>query len=169
MLATEILDRLCGYAVGADDPAMRWDVRVEVMADEVGSATGRGMTLDVIAAADGDGRLTLICDNHDRRRSGHWGYNELACMLRGKGRGGREVSILVPLGSATFTDLGSTGMLELSPASVTVDQRSGVMTISVEDMGSGVDANGDERPASYASRRVRPLGRPQRKARRLSA
>lgn len=144
-----------------------WGLRVEVSADRVGSATGRDMRLDVIATAEYDDRLVLICENRGRNRSGSWSFNELACLLRGKNTN-REIKILVPLSCARFTDLGATGTLELVPSQVDVNERTGIMTLSVADMGNGTDADGNERPDSYASRHTRPFGLAQRDTRRTA-
>lgn len=164
LLSNDLLSVLDTAFDDCEGSVKSWGLRVEVNADSVGSATGQSMCLDVIATAEYDDRLVLICENGAGRKSGAWSFSELACMLRGRNKS-RDVKILVPLSCAKFTDLGSTGMLELVPSKVTVDERTGIMTLSIEDAGNGCDASGNERPDTYASRHMRPFGmtQPQRR------
>lgn len=162
LLATDLLSVLDDAFDDCAGAVKSWGLRVEVNADRVGSATGRDICLDVIATAEYDDRLILICDNRDGHESGSWSFKELACLLRGK-NAGRAIKILVPLSCAKFTDLGETGTLELIPSKVAINERTGIMTLSIEDAGNGYDAVGNERPSRYTSRHTRSFGLPQRR------
>lgn len=162
MLSTDLLSVLDNAFDDCEGTVKSWGLRVEVNADSVGSATGRNIRLDVIATAEYDDRLVLICDNRNGQGSGSWSFKELACLLRGK-NAERTVKILVPLSCARFTDLGSTGTLELVPSRVAVDERTGIMTLSIEDVGKGTDAVGNERPERYTCKHMRSFGLSQRR------
>jgi hypothetical protein len=162
LLSNDLLSVLDNAFDDCGNTVKSWGLRVEVNADSIGSAMGRNIRLDVIATAEYDNRLVLVCDNRQGHRSGSWGFKELACLLRGRNKS-RELKVLVPLSCAKFTDLGNTGMLELIPSKVVVDERTGIMTLSVEDVGNGCDANGDSRPDSYSCRHIRSFGMSQRR------
>lgn len=162
MLSDDLLSVLDNAFDDCGDAVKSWGLRVEVNADSIGSATGRNIRLDVIATAEYDDRLVLICDNRHGQSSGSWSFKELACLLRGKNES-RTLKILIPLACARFTDLGSTGTLELVPSKVVVDEKTGIMTLSVEDVGKGRDADGNDRPSSYASRHIKSFGMSQRR------
>lgn len=163
MLSTDILTILDGTFDRSRDATRRWDLRVEVSADDVGSATGRHETFDVVAVVDRGDRLVLMCDGGRQGDVGRqWAFSELACILRGRMRG-RAVEVSIPLASARFADIGGTGALELVPAAVEANPDTGVMTISVRGTGSGSDARGRKRPERYTCDRIRSFGIPRRK------
>ena len=162
MLSTDILTILDRTFDRSHDAARRWNLRVEVSADDVGSAVGGRETFDVVAVVDRGDCLVLMCDGGGRRTEKRWAFSELACILRGKNRG-RSIGIAMPLASARFADIEGTGVLELVPASVEANPDTGVMTISVEGKGPGTDASGRPRPDRYTCDRIRPFGIPRRK------
>lgn len=164
MLSNDLLSVLDNAFDACDDAVKSWGLRVEVNADSIGSATGRNICLDVIATAEYDNRLVLICDNKQGQKSGLWSFNELACLLRGRNKS-RAVKVLIPLSCARFTDLGNTGTLELIPSKVVVDEKTGIMTLSLEDVGNGQDATGNDRPDSYACKHIKSFGLSQRRRR----
>lgn len=162
LLSTDLLSVLDNAFDDCEGTVKNWGLRVEVNADSIGSATGRNICLDVIATAEYDNRLVLICDNRHGQESGSWSFGELACLLRGRNKR-RDLKVLIPLSCATFTDLGSTGTLELIPSKVVVDEKTGIMTLSLEDVGKGLDATGNERPGSYSSKHIKSFGMSQRR------
>lgn len=162
LLSNDLLSVLDNAFDDTDGTIKNWGLRVEVNADSIGSATGRSICLDVIATAEYGNRLVLICDNRRHHKSGSWSFNELACLLRGKNKN-RDLKVSIPLSCAKFTDLGSTGTLELVPSKVNVDQRTGIMTLSVEDIGKGRDATGNDRPDRYSSKHIKSFGLSQKR------
>lgn len=162
MLSNDLLSVLDTAFDDCDGTIKSWGLRVEVNADSVGSATGHNICLDVIATAEYNKRLLLICDNRHGQKSGSWSFSELACLLRGRNRS-RTLKVLIPLSCAKFTDLGSTGMLELIPSKVVVDEKTGIMTLSLEDIGKGQDATGNDRPDSYACKHIKSFGLSQKR------
>lgn len=162
LFATDILTMLDDAFGDGSGSAARWDMRVEVSADDIGSAVGDAVTFDVIATAERNGNLLLICDNQQGHTSEQWSFSELACLLRGH-RNGRKVLVVIPLAGAKFTDLGATGTLELTPSEIVVDPRSGIMTLSVANIGNGTDATGRQRPERYTCKRIKSFGVAQRR------
>ena len=162
MLSTDILTILDKTFDRSHDAARRWNLRVEVSADDVGSAVGDRETFDVVAVVDRGDSLVLMCDGGDCKSERRWAFSELACILRGRNCG-RSVGIAIPLASARFADVGGAGTLELVPAGVEANPDTGIMTISVEGRGPGTDASGRPRPNRYTCDRIRPFGIPRRK------